>query len=212
MTVCRECGKEVSKEFKYCPYCGKTLESWDKRNNRPRVLIDFDNCINTFTEYLLEVYNARTGCDLKIEDIKEYNLEKYIGQYGISIFREKGFFEAVPEKAGSVSALKNLIESKDYDVYIISACGSNEELEEKFKWFDKYLPEFNKNRIIRCKEKDLISGDVLIDDCLDNLDNVAPYMKGIVMDMPFNKENKKYPRINNLMEALPLLENMFYTA
>ncbi len=210
MKKCPYCNKEINDDYCFCPYCGKSVEAWDKRNNRPRVLIDFDNVVNTFTDYLLNVYNERTGCSLQVSDIREYNLEKYIGSYGMSIFKEEGFFEAVPQKNGSVQALKYLIESRDYDVYIVSACGSNQELEEKFRWFDRYLPEFNKNRILRCKEKEMISGDVLIDDCVDNLDRCAPYMKGILMNMPFNENNRAYPRVDSLNDALPILKDMFY--
>ena len=210
MNKCPYCNQNIAADFHFCPYCGKSLEAWDKRNNRPRVLIGFDNVVNTFTEYLLDVYNKRTGCRLQLADIREYDLEKYIGAYGMTIFKEEGFFEAVPEKNGSLQALKYLIESKDYDVYIVSACGSNQELEEKFRWFDRYLPQFNKNRILRCKEKELISGDVLIDDCVANLDRCAPYMRGILMNMPFNEDNQNYPRVDSLSEALPLLQKMFY--
>lgn len=215
---CPVCGNELPVVPGYCCHCGQKvvkdkeqrLRRWDQRYNRPRVLIDMDDCINCFTDHLLKVYNQRTGADLKTSDIREWNLQKYIGDYGMSIFREEGFFENIPEKNGSVSVLKDLIMSRDYDVYVITACGSNQELEEKYHWFEKYLPEFNRNRIIRCKEKELIHGDVLIDDNPDNLKKCRPFMKTVVYDMPTNQDVTDMIRIHSLKDVVPLLREWFY--
>lgn len=215
---CPVCQSELLKIPGFCNCCGQRvvkdknqrLHRWDSRYNRPRILIDMDDCINSFTDYLLEIYNRRTGAAICREDIKEWNLHKYIGDYGMSIFQEAGFFENIPEKNGSIAVLKDLILSKDYDVYVITACGSNQELEEKYRWFSRYLPQFNRNRIIRCKEKELINGDVLIDDNPDNLRKCAPFMKTVVYDMPTNRDIDDMVRIYSLKEVVPLLREWFY--
>ena len=219
---CPNCGRHlpIMRRHKYCPECGQKLayddeaaydRKWDPRYNRPRVLFDMDDCINGFTQHLIDVYNERTGSNVKVEDIKEWDLAKYIGEYGMSIFREEGFFEDIPEKKSATKTLKKLIESADYDVYIITACGTNQELEEKYKWFDKYLPEFNKDRIIKCKEKEIIHGDVLIDDNIENLRKCAPYMKCIIFDTPTNRNcTDDFPRVKSLKEVVPLLQKWFY--
>lgn len=218
---CPVCGRTLPRirRHKYCPECGQkisygnneeNLPKWDPRMNRPRILIDMDDCINGFMQYLLDVYNERTGLKIKASEIKDWNLEAYIGSYGMSIFREEGFFENIPEKGSSTKTLKKLIESGDYDVYIITACNSNQELEEKYHWFDKYLPEFNKDRIIKCKEKEIIHGDVLIDDNIQNLQKCSPYMRCILFDMPHNKQCNDFPRIKNLKEIIPMLKEWFY--
>lgn len=217
---CPVCGKNLpmKRRHKFCPECGQKLaydegeltQRWDPRMNRPRILFDMDDVVNGFTQHLLEVYNQRTGAHIKLNDVKEWDLSKYIGEYGMSIFREEGFFEDIPEKKSATKTLKKLIESADYDVYIITACNSNQELEEKYKWFDKYLPEFNKDRIIKCKEKEIIHGDVLVDDNLSNLRRCAPYMRCVVFDMPTNQECDEFPRIKSLKEIIPLLKEWFY--
>jgi 5'(3')-deoxyribonucleotidase len=160
--------------------------------------------------YLVEAYNERMGTNLKAADIKEWDISQYMGKEGFEIFKEEGFFENVPEKKNSVKALKKLISSDDYDVFIVTACTTNHELEEKFKWFDDNLPEFNKNRIIKCKEKEIIHGDVLIDDNINNLDKCSPFMRCILFDMPHNRDEDRYPRIKSINEAIPLLKEWFY--
>ena len=217
---CPTCGRNLpsQRRYKYCPECGQKLgydgdeyiKKWDIRYNRPRILFDMDDCINSFLNYLLSVYNERTGAHIKPSEIKDWDLEKYVGEYGISIFKEEGFFEGIPEKKNATRTLKKLIMSADYDVYVITACTTNHELEEKYKWFDKYLPEFNKDRIIKCKEKEIIHGDVLIDDKIENLVKCSPYMRCVLFDMPHNRGCNDFPRIKSLSEVIPLLKEWFY--
>lgn len=216
---CPNCSRNLPtiRRYKFCPDCGQKLlyesgksSKWDPRHNRPVILFDLDDTVNNFTGPLVDIFNERTGAEVKVEDIKDWDLSKYLGEYGISIFREEGFFENLPEKNNSLSVLKTLIQSTDYDVYIVTACGTNQELEEKFKWFDKYLPTFNKDRIIKCKEKEIIRGDVLVDDNVSNLRKCAPYMRCILYDMPHNRECEEFLRIHSLEEVLPLLKEWFY--
>lgn len=183
---------------------------WDGRYNRPRILIDMDDCINNFLPYLIRVYNKRTGDHVKPSDIKDWDISKYMDRLALDIFHEEGFFEDVPEKKKSISTLKKLIESAKYDVYIITACQSPRELQEKIEWFNRCLPSFNKNRIIMCKEKHIIRGDVLIDDNTSNLEKCKPFMKTIVFDMPHNKDYKADARIKKLEDAVALIEKWFY--
>ena len=186
------------------------ISRWDPRFNRPKVLIDMDDCINNFLSYLCKVYNQRTGEHIIPSQIKDWSIEKYMGQEGIDIIKEEGFFYDVPEKRRSVSTLKDLIESTKYDVYIITACGSTRELQEKIDWFDRFLPTFNKDKIIKCQEKEIIRGSVLIDDKYDNLKACEPFMHCIIFDMPHNREHQEYPRIKSLSEAVPIIDNWFY--
>lgn len=184
--------------------------TWDQRYNRPRILLDMDDCINNFLHYLCRVYNKRTGSNLKVSEIKDWEITKYMGQEGLNIFKEEGFFSQVGEKRHSVDTLKKLIESTKYDVYVISACHSVKELEEKVEWFAKYLPEFDPNRIIRCREKEIIRGDVLVDDRLENLHKCSPFMKCIVFDMPHNRNCSLYPRVKRLEDIIPIIDEWFY--
>lgn len=218
---CPDCGRTLplQRKHKFCPECGKKilyegvaldLPKWDPMTNRPRVCFDHDNCMNNFNKYLVKIYNERTGLNIKPSELKEWDLSRYLGDLGMQIFKEEGFFEKIPPKKNSIKTLKELINSKKYDVYIITACGSTHELEEKYNWFDKFLPEFNKDRIIGCKEKHIIHADVLVDDNLDNLHKCAPYMKCVTFDMPHNRDCDLYPRIKDLTEIIPMLESWFY--
>lgn len=183
---------------------------WDPRFKRPKILIDMDDCINNFLSYLCKVYNKRTGEHITPSQIDDWNIEKFMGQEGMDIIREEGFFYEIPQKRKSIKTIRDLINCDRYDVYIITACNSTGELQEKIDWFDKFLPSFNKDRIIKCKEKELIRGSVLIDDRYENLKACEPFMKCIIFDMPHNRTCDEFPRIKSLAEAVPLIENWFY--
>ena len=183
---------------------------WNPYFKRPKVLIDMDDCINNFISHLCKIYNQQTGKHVTPSQIKDWDITKVMGQKGMDVIKENGFFYEIPQKRQSIKTIKDLINSDKYDVYVITACNSISELQEKNDWFDKFLPSFNKDRIIKCKEKDLIRGDVLIDDRYENLKMCEPFMKCIIFDMAHNRKYNEFPRIKSLSEAVPLLDEWFY--
>jgi 5'-nucleotidase len=186
--------------------------TWDPHNNRPRILFDCDDVITDFLGTLLKEYNKRKGTNLHKTEFRSWNLldAPDVDQDIINIFHEPGFFEKVPPKGHSVDVIQQLIESTRYDVYVVTACSSVEELAEKRYWFQHMIPSFNTNRIIMCNEKSLVRGDLIVDDKVANLDQCAPYMKCILYSMPTNKGDKTYRRIRSLQEVLPILDETFY--
>ncbi|MCR0315251.1 hypothetical protein MKA27_13130 [[Clostridium] innocuum] len=186
------------------------MKTWKSGGNRPRILFDMDDVVTNFMEHLLNIYNKRTKSDLKVTDIKGWDLTPYCTKDVYKIFQEDGFFLNIPEKKHSTSVLKELIESTKYDIYIVTACNRPEELSEKVKWFKKILPAFNTDRIIAIKEKHLIRGDLIIDDKVENLIECEPYMKCLLYDTPANQYDEKFKRIRNLSELPGILENLFY--
>ena len=188
----------------------KDVSSWDKRQNRPRILFDMDDVITNFLGFLLAIYNTRMKTDVKIEEFKSWNLTDTVGPEILNMFKEEGFFSLLPEKRESTSVLKQLIDSKMYDVFIITACTSARELGEKIEWFQRVLPSFDVKRIISCSEKEIIRGDLIVDDKVENLERCAPYMKCILFDMPHNSDCNQFIRVDTLRDIPDLLEEMFY--
>lgn len=192
---------------------GETLIKWDPRNNRPRILFDMDDVINDFLGTLIEDYNKANSASVERSDITDWDLTKckcLNAAEAMKLFKKKGFFLSIPPKASSVVAINTMIESTKYDIYIVTACGSVEEYKEKQEWLKKYIPAFNLNRLIMCSEKNIIRGDVLVDDKPQNLIECSPYMRCMLYDMPTNKSCKGFKRVSSLMEVLAILERMFY--
>ncbi len=171
-----------------------------------------DDVITNFLDSVIDLYNERKGTAFSVEEVRTWDLSGPFDADIFEIFQEEGFFLQLEEKNNSTAVLKSLIESTRYDVYIITACNSAKELVEKTQWMERFLPSFNQARIIACKEKHIIRGDIIIDDKIDNLIACAPFMECILYDMPHNQECVDFHRIHNLQELVPILEQKFYNA
>lgn len=189
---------------------------WYSSGNRPIVLLDMDDVITNCLRSAVKNYNTQYGTSFNYKDCNIYGLEQFFGcerERVLDLFREEGFFENLTPKPGSVGAINKLIRSTLYDLYVVTATSDEDgsELVEKIRWFNNYIPKFNTKRIIACRDKHIIRGDVLVDDKVSNLDACAPYMQCILMDSPTNQDCKDYIRIRSLKSLPPLLETMFYT-
>lgn len=179
-------------------------------NNRPVVLFDFDDVVVDCLGGLIDEWNKQHGTFFKREDVDRWDIDACLGEGAHQIFFQKGFFENLEEKNNAVAIIQRLIESTKYDIYIVTACQSVQEIEEKIHWLEKHIPHFNLNRFIACKEKFMIRGDVIVDDRASNLDSCRKYMDCILYDMPHNSMSKKYVRIHSLAEVTEILDQLFY--
>ena len=189
---------------------------WYSGNNRPIVLLDMDDVITNCLRSAVKNYNEENKTDFNYKDCNTWNLEEFLGvdtEVVLNLFRDPGFFENLTPKKGSIGAINKLIKSTLYDIYIITATSDDDgsELMEKIRWFKKYIPNFNTKRIISCRDKYIIRGDVLVDDKVENLDNCSPFMQCVLMDSPTNQDCDKYIRIRSLKSLPDLLERMFYS-
>lgn len=189
---------------------------WYSGNERrPIVLLDMDDVVTNCLRSAIKSFNDTHGTSYDWRECNTWNLDEFLHvdkEEVLTLFREPGFFEDLSPKRGSISAINDLIKSTKYDIYIITATSDDDgqELVEKIRWFKRYIPKFNTKRIISCKDKYIIRGDVLVDDKIENLELCAPYMQCILMDSPTNKDCDKFIRIKSLKYLPDLLEQMFY--
>lgn len=179
-------------------------------NNRPVVLFDMDDVITDCLGGVIEEWNKQNNTTFTKEDVNRWDIDSCLGEGAHQIFFKKGFFKNLKEKNNAISVIQKLIESTRYDIYIVTACQSVQEIEEKIHWLEKHIPGFNIKRFIACREKYMIRGDVIIDDRTENLDGCRKYMDCILYNMPHNDKTKKYVRIESLEEIPEILEQLYY--
>ena len=179
-------------------------------NNRPVVLFDMDDVITDCLGGLIDEWNSQNNTNFKRKDVNKWDIDSCLGAGAHKIFFQKGFFRNLKVKNGSVKVIQELIESTRYDIYIVTACQSVQEIEEKILWLEEHIPGFNLKRFIACREKYMIRGDVIIDDRTENLDDCRRYMDCFLYDMPHNKKTKKFVRIHSLEDVPEILEQLFY--
>jgi len=188
----------------------RITKKWSTEGKRPVVLLDYDDVLFDFLGEILVEYNKRMNSQLKINDIKSWDLSE-VGDIHVfmDIIRDATLWSRMKEKNNAMRIVQRLINDGRWTVLICTACTTLEEYVAKVKIIEEKLPGFDTSKIISCTDKHLIRGDVLVDDKIENLDKCAPYMECILMDMPHNKTCDKYKRITNLNRLPKILEDMF---
>lgn len=179
-------------------------------NNRPVILFDMDDVITDCLGGVISEINKQKGTQFKRQDVNKWDIDSCLGEGAHQIFFKKGFFRNLKPKNKSIETIQQLIESTRYDIYIVTACQSVQEIEEKIHWLEEHIPGFNLKRFIACREKFMIRGDIIIDDRTENLDSCRRYMDCLLYDMPHNQDSKKYVRITGLKEVPEILEQLYY--
>jgi len=115
-----------------------------------------------------------------------------------------GFFYSAEQIAGSIEAVQKL--NNSYQVFIVSSATQFPlSLIEKINWLAKYFPFISWQQIVLCGSKEIVHGDIMIDDHLKNRDHFVG--KTILFTQPHNMamENGKYLRVNSRAEIENIL-------
>lgn len=142
-----------------------------------KIIIDFDEviCDNQF----LQTYNEFFNTNKKFSDfdgfyidasIKDSEQKRAFGEYLVA----RNFYRGATLKPGVKEAIQML--SKQYDIYICTAyymdyvrdlCGKV--VAQKYEFIARELPDFNMSKILFTNSKNVVVGDIMIDDNLNNL-------------------------------------------
>jgi 5'(3')-deoxyribonucleotidase len=80
-------------------------------------------------------------------------------------------------------------------------------LVEKYYWVQRYIPTIHPSHIIYCKDKELLKGDVIIDDRPNYLESNGCKFT-IAMDYKYNRDIPVDLRTNNWEEITDFLESI----
>lgn len=133
------------------------------------ILVDLDNTISNLAHVLLYTLNERYGTTYKYEDITSYEWFDTTFDDPWQVAEEKGFWNKVSISDSAVRVIERLAKS-GHQIYIVTASWIKPTLCDKITTtlahFDPSI--INSDNIIITRNKFLIDGDCLIDDCLDN--------------------------------------------
>ena len=181
------------------------------KNKNFRILIDMDDVITCYLEDVVKEYNRIYGTSHSIEEITSWEIPSSF-EYGLfSVHKQTDVLTTITPKLDSIEYINKWID-EGYSVFIVSDCCNCADLYgEKLEWLKTYIPKFDLSHFIPCKEKYVISGDVLIDDNLDNLEKWSlhnPYGMDLLMTAQHNKEIQDERRIYSFEEADDLIKTM----
>ena len=176
-----------------------------------RIGIDCDDVINNLVEVWIEKYNLDYNDNIKIEDIKTWDIGDYT-KAGKDFYKYLGdgeTFKNLSIKDGAAEVIEKLCENNE--VYIVTANASYNTgvCDDKVNFIKKFMPFFQIKNIIFINNKSLLDLDVLIDDGLHNFEGFKG--RKIVFDRPWNRDYKeRHWRMPEWNEKLINAINLWY--
>lgn len=185
----------------------------DHGEDRMVILIDMDDTIEQLLKAWLRAVNERYGYSVRYEDVTSWDLSApfpgLTREQVYAIPDEPGFWGTVEPIEGAPEAILRLM-NEGHEVYIVTATtylSVAEKMEDLlFRWF----PFIKWEQVILTSRKQLIKGDVLIDDGIHNLEG-GDYVK-ILMTAPHNRsydaESNGMIRVNSWKEVESVLSKL----
>lgn len=167
------------------------------------ILLDLDDVLNNQNELWLAELNRLYNKNVKPEDIRSWDITK-----AFPALTESQIYEPVTSGrlVWKMTAPHDAVEytncwhNNGHTLFIVTATHTSN-ADAKVQWLYRNYPWFNEDRLIITRYKQLIMGDVLIDDGLHNLQRdkdigTEPQYVKVCMDQPWNR------RSSNLLEGI----------
>lgn len=134
-----------------------------------KIILDSDGVLVDPIAKVLRLYNKEYDCNLKIEDIHDWDLNK-VQRPGTDIlkyFNNPGFFRDLKPLDGAHYYLKKLIDD-GHDILVATSSPKNGII-DKIDNLLELFPFFTEDQIIPISRKFWLKGDVMLDDGFHNL-------------------------------------------
>lgn len=153
------------------------------------ILVDFDQTLNNLNEAWVTYLNAKYNTAVNPNDITCWDMTVAFPTLTAReifnpLFKEE-FWKTVtplPKSYENIRKLKN----DGHNIYIVTTSNPVTVPIKLYEVLFKYFPFFTYNDVIITSHKQLIIGDVLVDDAPHNLEGDTTYAK-ILMSAPHNK-------------------------
>ena len=189
---------------------------------------DIDGVLNNLTECVLQLYNQESGDNLTENDITEYSIERFVKpEYRNKIsqyFLDKRIWGMLKWDVGWIA---KILDNNMYDLYFTTASSlktiNSKAISLAWAIYDYSsmsainIYNYIANHTIVTQNKQLILADVVIDDCIDNLQLWNNRVHNILFVKPWNQRlahlyNQKYDNkillCNNGNEAMVYLQRI----
>ena len=152
------------------------------------ILVDMDDVLEDLLGAWVSYLNHKYGTKTKPDDVSDWDISRFFPTLNQSQIYEPlymdSFWYGVKPKSGASDALQKLI-GAGHKVYVVTS-SSHETLSTKMTAvLFKYFPFLTWGDVIITSNKQLIRGDVLVDDGVHNLVD-GKYAK-ILFDAPHNR-------------------------
>lgn len=174
------------------------------------ILVDIDSTITNFGEMLLLANNQLHNTNYRYTDITSYDWFDKTFPNPWKPTKYQCFWNTVEVNPAAVTVIERWVR-QGHKVYLVTASHFNNMLGYKIK---RTLEPFNSNlinerNIVIAQDKSIIMGNVIIDDCVDNLYNFDDVC--ICYKQPWNKKwpypfrYNDWDKINDVIQVYHVL-------
>lgn len=173
------------------------------------VFFDMDNVLENFTKLWIRVLNVKYGNSVEYDRMSSYDIHKYFPKLSDKqIFEPLNvpeFYYALEPTPGAYDCLKALMK-EGFQVYVLSK--SYYKITKcKVEFIKHYFPFMDWKQFISCCNKQLLTGNALVDDYPGNLTN--GHYRGILYSAPWNQGNKDFPIVNDFNEVYTIVHQQY---
>lgn len=183
-----------------------------------RILVDQDEVMVRWLDPILEEYNRIHNTTFTEHDILTWDIEDTLPDCRDlvdELLNTRHFYERMPPMEGAIEGMKKLIDRK-YDVVIATSTPKWAPIayEGKVNWLKRYMPFFPLDNLVSIKRKELLTGDVLLDDKPENVMRFCETGRlGVLFNRPSNLVTNnphisRYDRVHSWEEFLFLIETL----
>ena len=177
------------------------------------ILVDMDDTIEQLLQAWVRGANEKYNRNVAYDNITSWDVSAaYPGLTWEQIYAipmQPGFWKTVEPVPGASEALQRLMDA-GHSVFIVTATPHESVPEKMNDLLFRYFPFLTWNQVIITANKQMIRGDVLIDDGIHNLEG-GDYVK-ILMTAPHNKsydaEANGMIRVSNWAEIEKILSQL----
>lgn len=183
---------------------------------RLTVLVDMDDTIESLLDAWVKRLNQLFGTEVEPEEVAEWDISKSFPtltkEQVFSPLLCDDFWYSVIPIAGASDALQQLIADGHRVLIVTTSAYQTLRTKMEIVLFG-YFPFLSWNDVIITSHKQLVKGDVLIDDGVHNLEG-GEYFK-VLMEAPhnrgYNAEANNMVRVRNWKEAYSVITNLAKT-
>jgi 5'(3')-deoxyribonucleotidase len=135
------------------------------------ILCDMDQIISDLHGKWLPALNEKYGYTLTVNDLTNYNVRKIVpcGEKADEMLGIPGFYRDLKPIVGGLETLREWHDA-GHDIVIVTSPGRHPEcVPDKAKWLDEHLPFLGYRRRLYGSPKEMVQGDVFIDDGPENI-------------------------------------------
>lgn len=177
---------------------------------------DIDCVLNNLVEIVLEQYNADSGDNLTVDKITDYKIANFtMAGYDITKYFNSEYTRE--HLAWDVEWVANIIDNNLFDIYFTTSTYP-ESCEWKIKALvnaisafssksEEFIYNYVLSHFIRMENKQLVRADIVIDDCIDNLQLWNDKVYNILLSKPWNTRLAHQYNVQQRQSSILICDN-----